>query len=90
MLFIENAKCVSVCIPPLAQTQEGRAGEAHVRPAGEQTGADGAAGGAHEAAKGRSPSFYKSFVSARDKKKIPESALSPILWIYRTDMCLVK
>lgn len=38
--------------PPL-QTQEGRAGEAHVRPAGEQAGADGAAGGSHEAAEGK-------------------------------------
>lgn len=36
----------------LLQTQEGRAGEAHVSAAGEQTGADGAAGGTHEAAKG--------------------------------------
>lgn len=37
----------------MSQTQEGRAGEAHVSPAGEQTGADGAAGGTHEAAKGK-------------------------------------
>lgn len=37
--------------PP--QAQEGRAGEAHVSPAREQTGADGAAGGSHEAAEGK-------------------------------------
>lgn len=42
---------------PLPQTQEGRAGEAHVSPAGEQAGADGAAGGAHEAAKGEAITF---------------------------------
>lgn len=35
------------------QTQEGRAGEAHVSLAREQTGVDGAAGGSHEAAKGK-------------------------------------
>lgn len=43
----------------LWQTQEGRAGEAHVGPAGEQTGADGAAGGTHEAAKGKTTTSFK-------------------------------
>lgn len=35
------------------QTQEGRAGAAHVGAAGEQAGADGAAGGTHEAVEGK-------------------------------------
>ncbi len=42
----------------LLQTQEGRAGEAHVSAAGEQTGADGAAGGTHEAAKGKTVTCF--------------------------------
>lgn len=37
----------------LPQTQERRAGEAHVSAAGEQAGADGAAGGSHEAVEGK-------------------------------------
>lgn len=40
------------------QAPEGRVGEAHVGPAGEQAGADGAAGGTHEAAKGKTTAGF--------------------------------
>lgn len=46
-----HMQSLAYLFPP--QTQEGRAGEAHVSLAREQKGADGAAGGTHEAAQGK-------------------------------------
>lgn len=57
----------------MPQTQEGRAGEAHVSPAGEQTGADGAAGGTHEAAQGE---MVARFTSVRAQLNVVMSSLA--------------